>query len=257
MSEARRPWKGVFILLVVALVAILIGCGGGGGGGGGLTGVTGATTATDGGSGGAGSLVYTIEWPTATPSSRTIPTYAKSVVISIYNLAEQLIDQRTINRTQDGPYSVNINFNLPAGSYTVICEAKSGTDGGGSTLAEDTFAAQVIDGQETDQTLDFTTTINQLFIDDLPSQVNINHTIQVGAHAEDSEGNQFALPKAALDWSIVDGAEFASITPDGQLTLSSVGSVTIQVREIETDIIAQKTITLVEGTTNGVIVIVN
>src|SRR5690348_10254383 len=157
MSEARRPWKGVFILLVAALVAILIGCGGGGGGGGGLAGGGGSASASAGGSGGgAGSLVYTIQWPVASPTSRDIPSYAKSVVISIYDLTPQLVDQRIVNRTLSSAYNVNINFNLPAGNYTVVCEAKSGTDGSGSTLATDTFGAQVLDGQETDQVLDFT-----------------------------------------------------------------------------------------------------
>ena len=260
MSSAIRPARGVVVLLITLLVAILIGCGGSGGDGGGSgSGVTTATTAgsatSTSGNTGQGTLLYTLQWPV---SSRAIPSYALSVVISVYELGTtNIVAQATVNRGSGAAHNQTVTFNLPPGQYTVVAEAKPDLDGGGDTVASDTFTSTVVNGQTVSTTIQFDALVDALFIDDLPSQASIGQQIQLHAHAEDSDGNGIFPPSDALDWTITSGGAFADITSDGKLTLLSPGSVTIQVREIDSDITATKSVTLVEGPTNGVIIIVS
>lgn len=256
MSKSSRPWKGVAVSIVIALIVLLIGCGGGGGGGGGTgatatAGVTGATN----GNAGQGTVNYTIQWPVQT---RSLPPYALSVVISVFNFGTtDLVDQQTINRDQTGAYNQTVAFTLPTGKYTIVAEARPEVNGGGDTMASDSLTIDVSDGGTQTTTLNFTDLVAKLFIDDLPPSATVGQTIQLSAHAQDSQGNAILLPANALDWSIVSGSDFASITSDGKLTLNSPGSVTIQVREIVTNVTTTKSITLTQGSTNGVIIIVS
>ena len=255
------------MLLITLLVVILFGCGGSSDGGGGIgsasasasasataTATGGATTATTGG-GGSGTLLYTLQWPI---SSREIPSYALSVIISVYNFGTTtLVDQKVVNRGGPLAHNTTVNFNLPPGKYTIVAEAKPNNDGGGDTIASDTVTSTVVNGQTTSTTLTFQSLVTKLVIDDLPAQANVGQNITVHAHAEDDQNNAILLPTDALDWSITSGGQFANMSSDGHLTLLSPGSVTIQVREIDNNITATKTITLVQGSTNGVIVIVS
>jgi hypothetical protein len=261
MFRANRPFKGAVVFLVALLVVILIGCGGGGGGGGtdssgtvsaGTTASDGATTGTTVGS---GSVLYTLQWPVQT---RAIPPYALSVVISAYDFGTtNIVAQQTVNRNNGAAYNQTVMFKLPPGKYTIIAEAKPNANGGGDTIASDAITTTIVNGQTTSTTLQFTSLVAKLFVDDLPSQAAIGQTFQVHAHAEDSQGGAILLPPAALDWTITAGGTFANITHGGQLTLLNPGSVTIQVRDIDTNVTGTKSITLVQGTTNGVIVIVS
>jgi hypothetical protein len=180
------------------------------------------------------------------------------VVISVYDFGtSNLVDQQVVNRISPLAHNQTVTFNLPPGKYTIVAEAKPNEDGGGDTIASDTVTSTVVNGQSTSTTLTFTSLVAKLIIDDLPDQATVGQTIVVDAHAEDEDNNAILLPNDALDWSITSGGQFANITPDGHLTLLSAGSVTIQVREIDNNITATKSITLVQGSTNGVIVIVN
>ena len=262
MSNANRPMKGVVVLLISILIAVMIGCGGGGGGGtssgGGTTATTGATTgattATTG-TNGSGSMSFTLQWPVQT---RSIPSYAQSIVISVYTFnTTNIVAQQIVNRSNPAAYNQTITINVPPGKYTVVAEAKPGLNGAGDTIASVTLTITVANGQTTSTTINPTTLITKLFIDNLPSQASVGQTIQLTAHAEDANHNAILLPAAALDWSIISGSQFASITSRGQLTVLGVGTVTVQVREIETDITATKSITFVQGSTNGVVIIVS
>lgn len=256
MSKAHRPTKGVVVFLIALLVVVLIGCGGGGGGGtGGGTSATAGGTSTSG-STGSGSLLYTIEWPV---SSRSIPPYALSVVLTAYDFGTtNIVDQIVLNRSNNkAAYNATVTFHLPPGKYTIVAEAKPDPDGGGDTLASDTVTQTVVNGGSATTTLVFANLIESLFIDDLPTQATVGQSFQINAHAEDSGGNAILLPSEALDWTITSGGQFANITSDGVFTVLGEGSVTIQVREIDTGLTATKSITLVQGTTNEVVIIVS
>ena len=255
MSNANRPWKGAVVLLITLLIAILIGCGGGGGGGNGGTVTGGGTTGTTGNNG-SGSVMYTIQWPV---ESRALPSYTLSIVISVFDFGTTtLVDQETINRSNNSnAYNQTVTITLPPGKYTVVAEAKPQANGGGDTIGTTTVTATIANGQSTSATFQFTDLVAKLFIDDLPAQATVGQTIQVNAHAEDSQGNAILLPPAALRWSITSGQSSAIISPTGLLTLLAAGSVTIQVQEVDLGIKATKSITLVQGSTNGVIIIVS
>ncbi len=260
MPTAIRPFKGAVVLLITLLVVILIGCGGGGGGGGGVTSSTatgGATGATTGGA--PGTAQYQIDWPAMPPSlSRNLPTYTLSVVITASDFTtNQIVAQKIVNRSQGGSYTEVVSFDLPPGKYTITAQAKPNLNGGGDTIAEDTITTTVASGQTVSTTLSFTTLAVKLFIDDLPTSAAIGTSFVVHAHAEDQDGNAILLPTAALHWSIISGGQFAEITPDGNFLPLAPGSVTIQVQEVDSGILATKSITLVQGSTNGVVVIVS
>ena len=260
MPTANRPWKGVVVLLITLLVVILIGCGGGGGGG------TGGTTTTGGGTSGGttgnpgnGTAQFTIEWPSLPGVLfRDLPSYTMSVVISAYTFdTNQIVAQQTIDRTQPTAYQQVVPFTLPAGKYNIVVEAKPNAAGGGDTIATDTTTVTVAEGQTASTTLVFTSLVAKMFIDDLPPTATIGTPFQVHAHAEDQDGNAILLPSTALRWSIISGSSFASITSDGIFTPNAPGSVTIQVEEVDSGLKATKSITLQQGSGNGVVVIVS
>lgn len=262
MPTAIRPFKGAVVLLITLLVVILIGCGGGGGGGGGVTGATatGGGTATGGSTGGPpGTAQYQIDWPALPPVvSRDLPTYTLSVVVTAYAFGtNQIVAKKIVNRAQGTAYTEVVSFDLPPGKYTITAEAKPGLNGGGDTIAEDTTTTTVNSGQTVSTTLNFTALAATLFIDDLPTSAKIGTSFVVHAHAEDENGNAILLPPAALHWSIISGNQFADITTDGNFLPLAPGSVTIQVQEIDSGITATKSITLVQGSTNGVVIIVS
>ena len=259
MPTAIRPFKGVVVLLITLLAVILIGCGGGGGGGGTSGGPT-----TGGGSGGGtggppGTAQYQIDWPALPPIiSRDLPTYTMSVIVTASDFdTNQIIAQKIVNRAQGGSYTEVVSFDLPPGKYTITAQAKPNLNGVGDTVAEDTITTTVVSGQTVSTTLTFTTLAVKLFIDDLPTSATIGTSFVVHAHAEDQDGNAILLPAAALHWSITSGGQFAEITPDGNFLPLAPGSVTIQVQEVDSGITATKSITLVQGSTNGVVVIVS
>jgi len=261
MPTANRPWKGVVVLLITLLVVIVIGCGGGGGGGGtGLTTATGGTTAGGTtGTPGNGTAQFTIQWPSLPSASfRALPSYTMSVVISVFTFdTNQIVAQQTIDRTQSTAYQQVVPFTLPAGKYNIVVEAKPNAAGGGDTIATDTVTTTVSEGQTASTTLVFTALVTKMFIDDLPATATIGTPFQVHAHAEDQNGNAILLPSDALHWSIISGSSFATITSDGIFTPNAPGPVTIQVEEVDSGLKATKSITLQQGSQNGVVVIVS
>jgi len=264
MFNAKRRSNGVIVLLITLFVLIVIGCGGGGGGGGGSAsggsasaGATGSSATAGGTTAGAqpGTLIYTLQWPVET---RGIPPYALSVVVNVYRSGTTaLVAHQTLTRSKSTSFDQNVSFSLPAGNYRVVAEAHLNGNGAGDVVASATLNVTVTSGQSSTTVLDLTSTISKLFVDDLSAQGTVGDQIQLSAHAQDTDGNALLLPTGALVWSITDGDDKALVTPDGALTLLAPGSVTVQVRDIDTDITATKTLTLVQGPTNGIIIIVS
>jgi len=262
MSNAKRPSNGVIVLLITLFFLIVIGCGGSSGDGGSISGSgsgsgSGGTSASAGTTAGSGSgtLVYTLQWPVET---RGIPSYALSVVVTVFTANTNVqVAKQTVTRNKATSFNQNISFNLPVGNYKVVAVAKLGANGTGDTVASNTINVTVVNGQTTTTVLDLNTTITKLFIDDLPAQGTVGDIIQLSAHAQDGTGNAILLPQATLDWTITAGGDKAIVTSDGQLTLLAPGTITIQVRDIDSDVTATKNLTLVQGSQNGVIIIVS
>lgn len=258
MHNGARRYNGVIaVLIAFAMAVFVIGCGGSGGSGSGLNGGGGSGSGSGGGTGATvyGDVPYTFTWPTQT---RDIPGYALSVVITVYIGSTNIVaDQKVINRTDPSTYQESVSFHLPVGSYRVVAAARPDADGVGDDLARTTFLINVVEGQNPETNLTFNTLITQVFIDNLPSQATVGQEIQLSAHGQDAKHNSILLPLRALDWTLTSGQDNAIVTEDGKLTILQPGSITIQVQEIDTGLTASKSVNLIAGTGNGVVVIVS
>ncbi len=263
MSKGKRHNKGVLVLLVTLVVILVIGCGGGGGGGGGSLSTTGTTTATTGGTTGttgttSGNVSLTFQWPTEAPTSRSIPSYAASIVLTIYTTGTtNVVFAETFDRNQAFPYNQVVTVNLPAGKYTIHLDAKPFAGGHGDTLASAVLPITVTDGENATVGFTITSLVATIFIDDLPAQAAVGDSVQLSAHAEDKSGNAILLPQNALNWSITSGNSFASVTTGGLFKVIAPGTVTLQATEVDSGATTTKQLSLSAGPSNGVIIIVS
>jgi len=213
---------------LIALAAILIGCGGSGGGGDKNPTATG-TTATDSGgttSGASGNrLVFSLQWPAST---RALPAYANCVQMTIQRGSDSPITQ-ILNRVNKTSYIQNVSFDsLPSGTYTVQGEAFLDNDAQGPLVA--TFNAQVtLNGTgEIDSPVSFVSQIDQVIIDGSPVFMQTGVTAQLTGHAIDKDGNLLFLPPGSLAWSVTSGANYVDMTPIGFLSALAPGNVKVQ-----------------------------
>ncbi len=174
-----------------------------------------------------GYVRITVDWP---GRSRYVPPYANSVVATIGT------ETVTINRSGDAPSQGNAIFPNPfpvsGNPYTLVLEAYTQTDGGGTKVATASMQINVVDGEtlSLNVTGDLESVIDHIVIDG-PFAVHVGYTIQMTGHAEDGENAVIPLPAGALRWSLVSGSEYAAITPDGQLRGIAPGRVRVRLEE--------------------------
>lgn len=261
MSNGKRHMKGVVVLLVTLAVILVIGCGGGGGGT--SLSTTGTTTATTGGTTGttgttSGNVSFTLQWPAQAPTSRSIPSYAASIIVTVYATGTtDVVFTETIDRTQAFPYNQVVTLNLPVGKYTVHLDARPFAGGLGDTLASAVLPITVTDGENATLSITINTLVASIFIDDLPAQAAVGDSLQLIAHAQDKNGNAILLPPNAVTWSIISGGAFAHVTTGGLFSVLAPGTVTIQAREVDSGVTTTKQLNLSAGPSNGVIIIVS
>lgn len=231
-SKFRDP-SFIIVAFLLALAAILIGCGGGGSSSGG--GTTATTTATSTGSStgttgsGPSSISFTLNWPTAT---RVIPSYAKSVVLHVVENATNLTQNRTINRSSSTAYNQVVTFTgLNPGAYTVAGEAYLDLNATGPVLATFTAGLTVGAGSNVNAPISFTSTISEVVIDGIPVLMQTGVTTQLSGHAIDTNGDILLLPIGSLQWSITQGADLVELTNAGYISALAPGTVTVRLTD--------------------------
>jgi len=108
----KLSWKGALVLLVVAGIIVLAGCGGG------SSLVTGSTSTPTG----TGTMRVTIQWPT-----RAIPENTVYVVVKISGVGLDKPIEQKVER-QAGEASVTVTLTVPAGDKTVTVTAYDAND---------------------------------------------------------------------------------------------------------------------------------
>jgi len=108
----KLSWKSALVLLVVAGIIVLAGCGGG------SSLVTGSTSTPTG----TGTMRVTIQWPT-----RAIPENTVYVVVKISGVGLDKPIEQKVER-QAGETSVTVTLTVPAGDKTVTVTAYDAND---------------------------------------------------------------------------------------------------------------------------------
>lgn len=249
-----------FVVSALAFCALLIGCGGGGGGGssssgGGLTSTTGTSATSNTGSGGSssgdvGSLAVQLQWPQA---SRAIPSYAKSVVITLKKGTDDL-DSKTVTRSGSAAYQQTVSFKqIPAGQVVVNGLAKTEDAGQGDTVASFSSMVTVQSGKTASMSAStaMASTVQSVAIDSSTGPYEAGGQFNLVGHAVDGNNAALFLEAGSLQWSVISGLQFASVTSNGVLTALSAGTVTVQLKDPASGKTAQKTLTIIAGSTGG------
>lgn len=194
---------------------------------------------------GTGRIEIEVNWP---DRSRYVPPYAESVVAKM-TLPGNMVISTTINRVgnEASVGEGQFDMNIPIGTYPVNIQAKTQTNGQGTTVAEANLLIEVVDGElrTINVSADLQSVIQQIVIDGQPISVGVDDTVQLTGSAKDSNGNTILLPPGALVWSIVSGSEFASITPQGQITGIAAGVARVRLAENGAGIFAEADVTIV------------
>lgn len=210
-----------------------------------------------GGAGGSssGSVAMKIAWPAPT---RYLPTYARSIVFSLYN-ADALYNPEgnswtvIANRPDTLPLVQTVQFNgpIPAGTYTVTGEAKTGANGLGNTVAAARNTVQVKASGTTTVAMTLGTTLSSLSLRGMPLDINVGQSKLLTVVVKDQQGNQILLPDGALTWSLLFGGDSVTLGPTGFLTANGAGSARVRVSEVGANLYSEGDINVFPLYTEG------
>ena len=217
----------------LALIGLLSGCGSGSG--------TGEHSNL-------GRVQLRISWPdkNATKSAKTryIPPYAQSLFFELYLKTDPTKRYKlTANRPSDKPSTQTVSFTqlLNEGTYVLAGAARVLADGGGATVASAAKEVVVVAGTNgVDLTL--ATTIKTISILGQPITVQVGPDVTMLSGAVDPDGRTLLLPNGALQWSVVSGSAFGTITSAGVLSPKAVGTVRIKLLEPGANISDRKSV---------------
>ena len=210
MFTGRR----LVLLVIIASVPALCGCGSGGGGGTISTVSTGSTGSTGGGStirtSPQGGATFTLTWGTRSAGSE-IPAAANSVVISISDSTGTVASQTAARPTAGGTSTVSFT-GLPVGSLTVTTTAYPLSNGTGTPLATGTSSVNIVSGTVSSVTPAVVSTITSITTNYSLPTTPINTTNTVTASAVDNNNQAVTLSASELTW-VSSNTSVISVTP--------------------------------------------
>jgi outer membrane protein assembly factor BamB len=201
-----------------------------------------------------GRIQLTIAWPDTQNPSRYIPTYAGSLYFELYKQeTPQSRYQLIVNRPVDKSDTQTVSFDslLPVGNYILAGVARTGSDGQGSTVASAATTLEVKNGETANAQLVLKSTIQKIEILGQPLTIKIGSTLILTGRALDPDGKIVFLPSGALSWSVVSGSEFATITSEGNLITSKIGTCRVRFAEVGANLSAEADIVVSESKTSG------
>ena len=203
--------------LALSLILVLSGCGGS------------AVKTSE-----TGRVRILVEWPPLPPTSRYIPTYAKSLVFELYREGEPSSRVALVANRPDSPsasQTIEINQVLATGTYVLAGVARVEKEGQGSTVASasTTFSVAPFKTAEVDITL--ATTLRTLTILGTPLKVPQGGTLNLSGEARDPEGKLVFLPTSVLQWSVVAGGSSGTVSATGQFNALAPGTVRVRLAE--------------------------
>jgi len=191
-----------------------------------------------------GRLQIFVDWPART---RFLPSYAESVVVTLYPYCCRAPETLIINRPSDAGGQTDVDFwkiprTLPDDEdedyflyHECLVLAKSKPDGRGETVAVLDFYFRFDKFnyyKGFNVTADLEATAWELRADP-PQNVKVGQTFQLHGYAVDSAGHALILPAGALLWSPDAGTEFADITPAGLVTAKKAGAFKARLEEVD------------------------
>jgi len=200
------------LLAALVVIVVVIGCGGGGGGG--ATGL---------------SPTLTIDWPTRTRDVNA-PSSAVSVVVGFSGGATATINRGaapdgTLTTAYAQTYSVPVS--IQPGTYTVTLQFYSLEDGAGGVVGTAAGSATI---SSTSLSLGvFTTTGAVTSVGVLGGQtVPVGSTIELNAAAFNSQSADLVVTPGSLRWSVVSTDGTMTLLPDGHVSATAAGTMTVQ-----------------------------
>ncbi|MEP6754538.1 MAG: hypothetical protein ABJA67_03470 [Chthonomonadales bacterium] len=193
--DHRFTRRDLATLAGAAALTLVPGCGGGG-----------AATS------GRGALIVTIHWP----ASRAIPADTQSVNFRVQVLEPDeglIVVQKVVARPTGQTLSQAVLDHVPSVKVRVMATAHRTTDGTGEVLASGTAEVRVTENGNVPVSITLGA-ISRVEIQPAAISVTVNQSIQLSAHAFDSQGNEVTVASTSWQWSITPGT-IASIVPSG------------------------------------------
>ncbi|MBI5706551.1 MAG: PD40 domain-containing protein [Armatimonadetes bacterium] len=180
---------------------------------------------------GQGNVNVKVDWPSR---GRYVPPYAESVKATItFNSTPYTV---TINRSGDTGSQGSAQFaqQFDIGTYPMVVDAYTQTNGGGTRVATATVNVSVFAGQTAQVNVsgNLQSLIDHLVIENQPLSLAAGQQLQLVGHAENAANATLLLPSGALTWSVTSGASSGSVTLAGLFTAGNPGTATVQLAEV-------------------------
>ena len=199
---------------LVALAALLAGCGGSG-----TTGYSSPVATTPVVSATTGRAQVSLVWPART-ASRKIPLDANSVLVQFLSGTTVVGSQLLTRPAHDGTPTTVTFTNLPGGALTVKATAFPNADGTGAAQGIAQAPTTIVVGQSTPVTLTLATTITR--VDILPQNIALTTTpTTITAVAYDASNNIVITNQ--WNWTNSDNTVAALIPSGNTATIAAVG----------------------------------
>ncbi|MBB6051919.1 hypothetical protein [Armatimonas rosea] len=197
-----------------------------------------------------GSARFTIVWPETT--GRLIPLGANSIKIV---LSGPETVTKVVARPTGGSNTTTITFTgLKIGSYTATTSAYPSTDGTGVAQATGAVSVAIARDQTTTTTLTMDSTIATVEIGGAGTTgMNLGESRTLTATAKNAAGQVVLVAPSLWQWSGNNAASF-TLTPGGEsatLTANAPGTVTLSLKETESNQVATLTVKAFHVTFEG------
>lgn len=243
-------------MVLAVCLSLLWSCGGGGSSNSGNGNNSGGNTTPQ-----TGRVAVTIDWAqraVAMALSRSRTRYTPAYALSLqFTLVSTKTASQTYNLTVNRPVATGTPQTLlftsaiPVGSYTLTGNALTGTDGQGAIVATTSVAVTVQANQTNTIPVTLASTIQSLQLNGAPLQVQVGNSLTLTGYAQDPNGMAIFLPGGDLQWSLVSGAQYATLTSAGLLSGVAPGMVVVKLTEPDTGISAQGDVTIIAPSGSG------
>ena len=202
-----------------------------------------------------GHIQIVFSWPARSSAAPTryIPAYAASLTArAVNNDDPNVVYTIVANRPGDKPATQTLTVAQPvlAGAYTLTVEGHVGVDGTGSIVATGTSNVTVSQDQTASAALTLGTALKTLTVVG-PSTLPSASSITLGAKALDPQGQVVLLPTGSLQWALVSGGAFGTLSPTGLFVGTNPGIAHIRVSELGAGLTAEADITVTSSATGG------
>ncbi len=214
---------------VVAIIAVIPGCGAG------SRGLSGSPTM--------GRATFTVIWP---GQKRLIPNASSSIVIQITNSGTVVASQTLARPSGGGTTSASFPA-LPIGQLSATATAYPQLDGTGVAQADATVPIVTQANKTTNITISMVSTIDHIELSPSPATVQVGKSLDLSATAKDAAGEVVSIVITNLTWGLIN-SPIAAVNSQGQVSGLQAGTINITVTDSESGKSAFTVLTVVDQT---------